>query len=129
PPVPNRWQDEQIVAIAAELHDALAVTSCAMARDATRYAITGVLLESDSTGVRLVATDGRRLVSADLQQVDTKFQGRVIVRSGAVTKQVVPDSCSVNVTSMATAFVGNSRPPPSRIASTFPPWGRQTFVA
>ncbi len=79
PPVPDRWQGEKLVIDPAELHEALAVASCAMARDTSRYAISGVLLESDAQGRRLVATDGHRLVTAELAQVDARFRGQAIL--------------------------------------------------
>ena len=37
--------------------------SSSAARESTRFAINGVLLDADNTGVRLVATDGRRLIA------------------------------------------------------------------
>ena len=40
-----------------------------MAKETTRYAINGVLLEVKN-GARLVATDGRRLVVTDLDQAE-----------------------------------------------------------
>ncbi len=79
PPVPERWQGEKVVVAAEELHRALSVTSCAMARDTTRYAINGVLLESDEQGCRVVATDGHRLVTVELTQVDVRFKGQAIL--------------------------------------------------
>jgi DNA polymerase III sliding clamp (beta) subunit (PCNA family) len=45
---------------------ALYVATVAVARDPSRYAINGILLESDKTGNRLVATDGRRHVTVEL---------------------------------------------------------------
>jgi DNA polymerase-3 subunit beta len=79
PPVPDRWRGEKLVIDPVELHEALAVASCAMARDTSRYAISGVLLESDDQGCRLVATDGHRLVAVDLQMVDTRFKGQALL--------------------------------------------------
>ncbi len=61
------------------VRDRLASVLPAVAQETGRYAIHGLLLESDSDGLRLVATDGRRLVIAELADVSTAFRGNVIV--------------------------------------------------
>ena len=43
------------------------LTSHAVAKEPSRYAINGILLESNEKGSRLVATDGRRLVTVELR--------------------------------------------------------------
>jgi DNA polymerase III subunit beta len=64
---------------ASVLRSAIGVTKLAMARDASRYAISGLLLEADSAGIRLVGTDGRRLVVAELGGAQKSFEGRIIL--------------------------------------------------
>lgn len=64
---------------AEELKQALATVLVATARDATRYALDSVLLESDETGVRWVATDGRRMVIRELANVDAAFRGKALL--------------------------------------------------
>ena len=64
---------------AAELVAGLRVASLAVAREPSRYAIDGVLLESDDKGTRLAATDGRRLVVVGLHTVESEFSGRAIL--------------------------------------------------
>ncbi|KKL59528.1 hypothetical protein LCGC14_2214420, partial [marine sediment metagenome] len=78
---PKRQGGGTITLDAEEFRTGLAVTSHAVAREPSRYAINGVLLESDADGVRLVATDGQRLVITELRPYETGFQGRVILPS------------------------------------------------
>jgi DNA polymerase-3 subunit beta len=79
PLIPDRHEGDEIAVDAEEFRTALAVTSHAVAREASRYAINGILLESDTDGVRLVATDGRRLVIAGLHRYEATFQGQIII--------------------------------------------------
>jgi DNA polymerase-3 subunit beta len=67
PLIPDQSAGETLTVDAQQLKSAINVASQAAAREPGRYAINGVLLESDSAGLRLVATDGRRLVIADLE--------------------------------------------------------------
>lgn len=53
-------------------------TVFAAAREETRYAINGVLIDAGSGCVRMVATDGRRL-SISYENVDTKAEFKVVV--------------------------------------------------
>jgi len=88
PPTPEPAQGGQRVLFnARHFAQRLAVVEPAMARTATRYAITGALLESDDEGVRLVATDGRRLVRAELapDPLTREFKGRIILPARVVT--------------------------------------------
>jgi DNA polymerase-3 subunit beta len=66
PPVPGQLNGATIEVNGVELCKALHVASVAVARDPSRYAINGILLESDKSDTRLVATDGRRLVTVEL---------------------------------------------------------------
>ena len=79
PPIPNRHEGDAVAVDAEEFRTALAATSHAVAREPSRYAINGVLLESDADGVRLVATDGRRMVVAGLDRYEATFQGQIII--------------------------------------------------
>ena len=67
PVVPSELSGDSIEVDAAELVHAVRVTSPAVAKEPSRYAIDGILLESNEEGSRLVATDGRRLVMAELR--------------------------------------------------------------
>ena len=67
PVVPSRLNGDSIEVDAAELVHAVKVASHAVAKEPSRYAIDGILLESNEKGSRLVATDGRRLVMVELQ--------------------------------------------------------------
>lgn len=57
PPVPSAYVGRTVTVDAAELCAGLQVAGLAVAKEATRYAIDGVLLECDDQGTRLVATD------------------------------------------------------------------------
>ncbi|MBN2561561.1 MAG: DNA polymerase III subunit beta [Phycisphaerae bacterium] len=67
PAVPSQLEGDSIEVDAAELVHALNVASHGVAKEASRYAIDGILLESNEKGSRLVATDGRRLVTVELR--------------------------------------------------------------
>jgi DNA polymerase-3 subunit beta len=67
PVVPDMAVGDSIEVNAAEFCHAVKVTSVAVAREPSRYAINGILLESNNSGTRLVATDGRRLVMVELR--------------------------------------------------------------
>lgn len=59
-------------------------TVFAAAREETRYAINGVLMDAAAGCVRLVATDGRRL-AISYENVDTKNEFKVVVPLRALT--------------------------------------------
>lgn len=65
PPVPMQSKGKAIVLPGDEFRQAATVALTGVARENTRYAINGVLLEVEG-GARLVATDGRRLVVCEL---------------------------------------------------------------
>lgn len=79
PVVPVQTGGQIIRVQAEELKAALKTASMAMSRVPGRYAVDAILAESDGKGLRLVATDGRRLVIAELEQAETDFQGQVIL--------------------------------------------------
>ena len=79
PPVNDAYVGDTVTVDAAELVGALRVTGLAVAKETSRYAIDGVLLESDDKGTRLVATDGRRLVVVGLHTLESEFTGRAIL--------------------------------------------------
>ncbi len=68
PDVPTQLAGGSIEVNAAEFCHAIKVTGAAVAREPSRYAIDGVLLESDEQGTRLAATDGRRLIIVELRE-------------------------------------------------------------
>ena len=65
--MPSQLEGDSIEVDAAELVHAVKVASHAVAKEPSRYAIDGILLEPNETGSRLVATDGRRLVMVELR--------------------------------------------------------------
>jgi DNA polymerase-3 subunit beta len=67
PVVPSQLNGDSIEVDAAELVHAVKVASHAVAKEPSRYAIDGILFESNDKGSRLVATDGRRLVMVELR--------------------------------------------------------------
>ena len=64
PPLPEFKGDPDFEIDAAELHRLIAQTIFATARENSRYAINGVLVEREGKNLHVVATDGRRLAMA-----------------------------------------------------------------
>ena len=64
PPLPRFSGDPDFEIPAAELHRLIAMTIFATARENSRYAINGVLMERTKNKLALVATDGHRLALA-----------------------------------------------------------------
>ncbi|MFA9478174.1 DNA polymerase III subunit beta [Phycisphaerales bacterium AB-hyl4] len=64
PPIPEFKGDPDFEISAADLHRLIAMTIFATARENSRYAINGVLLERDGKKLAMVATDGHRLALA-----------------------------------------------------------------
>ncbi|MEM6393964.1 MAG: DNA polymerase III subunit beta [Planctomycetota bacterium] len=64
PEVPSFSGDPDFEVSAAELHRLIAMTIFATARENSRYAINGVLVERDGKNLSVVATDGHRLAMA-----------------------------------------------------------------
>jgi DNA polymerase-3 subunit beta len=64
PPVPKFEGDADFEIGAADLHRLIARTIFATARESSRYAINGVLVEREGNKLVVVATDGRRLAMA-----------------------------------------------------------------
>lgn len=88
PPIAGEARGEPITLDGQELARGLSIVSMAMARESTRYAVQGALLESDDNGVRLVATDGRRLVVVELPTAQTAYRGSLILSSELATHAV-----------------------------------------
>jgi DNA polymerase-3 subunit beta len=84
-PVPGDAPGETICVRTDELNAALGTVLAAVARDPSRYAIDGALLEADDAGVRFVATDGRRMVVVELEQFESGFRGCVILTRQMIT--------------------------------------------
>lgn len=64
PPIPEMTGDADFEIPAGELHRLIAMTLFATARENSRYAINGVLVERDGNKLAVVATDGHRLALA-----------------------------------------------------------------
>ncbi|QQE10567.1 DNA polymerase III subunit beta [Planctomycetota bacterium] len=64
PPIPEYDGDPDFEVSAEELHRLIAMTIFATARENSRYAINGVLVERDKNKLSVVATDGHRLALA-----------------------------------------------------------------
>jgi DNA polymerase-3 subunit beta len=85
PVVPDHSQGPHLTLDSQELRSALTTTLIGTAREPTRYAINGVLVESDDQGARLVATDGRRLAIVTLASLEQEFSGQAILPSRFAT--------------------------------------------
>lgn len=70
---------QKLCARSDELQPGLKTCLRAAANDPSRYALDAVLLESDSDGVRLVATDGRRLAEHRLESVTGDLCGQTLI--------------------------------------------------
>ena len=64
PPVPDFTGEPDFQVSAGDLHRLISQTIFATARENSRYAINGVLLEREGNKLSVVATDGRRLAMA-----------------------------------------------------------------
>lgn len=64
PPIPQFTGEADFEISAAELHRLIAMTIFATARENSRYAINGVLIEREKKKLAVVATDGHRLALA-----------------------------------------------------------------
>ncbi len=64
PPMPDFAGDPDFTATAGDLHKILSQTIFATARENSRYAMNGVLIERQGGKLSMVATDGRRLALA-----------------------------------------------------------------
>lgn len=64
PPLPDFTGDADFEISAADLHRLIAMTIFATARENSRYAINGVLVEREGNKLVVVATDGHRLAMA-----------------------------------------------------------------
>ncbi|HCD30817.1 MAG TPA: DNA polymerase III subunit beta, partial [Phycisphaerales bacterium] len=64
PPIPEAKGEPDYTINSGELHRLIRQTTFATARENSRYAINGVLVERDGNKLTLVATDGRRLAMA-----------------------------------------------------------------
>lgn len=70
----------------SELADGLRSVSACMAKDNSRYAISGVLAEPHADGLRLVATDGHRLAIARVPGLQIEGLTKPVILSGAAVK-------------------------------------------
>jgi len=64
PPIPQFTGEPDFQIRAGDLHKLISQTIFATARENTRYAINGVLLEREGNKLNVVATDGRRMAMA-----------------------------------------------------------------
>ncbi len=81
PPIATFGDEADFTIHAGQLHDLINKTLFATARENSRYAINGVLVERDGKKLIMVATDGRRLALA---------RGSVGGASGDPTSAIVP---------------------------------------
>ena len=129
PPVSDAHVGQTVTIDAAELCAGLRVTGLAVAKDASRYAINGVLLESEANGTRLVATDGRRLVVVGLRAVESKFTGRVILpgRMVQLIEKLTDKHTDYLVLSVARQKVENGEEVPGQLFAAGPDWLLSTY--
>lgn len=79
PAIPEFEGDADFEISAAELHRMIAMTIFATARENSRYAINGVLVERDANKLTMVATDGHRLAMAKGSCKGGEADGRSVI--------------------------------------------------
>src|SRR5260221_13657984 len=77
--MPSTPQGKKLDLPAADLASKLAIAGRAVSSSPGPYRIDGVLLESDQDGLRIVATDGRRLEIAELSNRSGQLPGQVLL--------------------------------------------------
>lgn len=87
PPIPLQPTGKSAILPGGEFRKAMTVALMGVARENTRYAINGVLLEVRE-GARLVATDGRRLVVHELG-IPAEHDGDMLVILPSPTCQLI----------------------------------------
>jgi DNA polymerase-3 subunit beta len=129
PPVSDMYVGQTVSLDAAELVAGLRVAGLATAKDAGRYAINGVLLESDDKGTRLVATDGRRLVIVGLQAVESEFTGRVILPARLVRlmEKLAEEQTDHLLLAVARQKAENGEEVPGQLFAAGPDWLLSTY--
>jgi len=129
PPVNDAYVGETVSIDAAELVGALRIANLAVAKETSRYAIDGVLLESDQKGTRLVATDGRRLVVVGLHVAECEFTGRVILpgRFVRLIEKLTEKHTDYLVLSIARQKTEKGEEVPGHLFAAGPDWLLSTY--
>jgi DNA polymerase III subunit beta len=125
PPIPTQPEGTEWRVHAAEFRQALSVALRAAARESTRYAIDGILLEVDQKGARLVATDGRRMVLTEIERQEGPYQGDVILPRSVATlvgKLVERKSQDVVAVFVKPNTDAKGQPEPSDLYVVGPDW-------
>jgi len=100
---PDTEAGQNITLIGPDLYDALGIAAVARSKGSSRYAIDGILLESDSEGIRLVATDGRRMVECPVFAAalsSAEWQGKTIIsaKTASVVRKLIGKKATGRVT-------------------------------
>lgn len=129
PPVNDAYVGQTLSIDAAELVGALRIANLAVAKETSRYAIDGVLLESDKKGTRLVATDGRRLVVVGLHVAESEFTGRVILpgRFVRLIEKLTDKHTDYLVLSVARQKTDKGEEVPGHLFAAGPDWLLSTY--
>ncbi len=87
PKLPYPEHQDALVMDQGVLQAMLDLTSFAISKDESRYVLTGTLLISKNGGLRMVATDGRRLALIDKEAMTpSKLEHQVIIPSKTITE-------------------------------------------
>ena len=129
PSVSDVHVGQAVTVDAAEMVAGLRIAGLAVAHETSRYAIDGVLLESDKQGTRLVATDGRRLVVVGLHSVESEFAGRVILpgRLARLVEKLTEKDTDYLLFSIARGRAENGAEIPSHLFAAGPDWLLSTY--
>ena len=129
PVVASGYLGDSVSVDAAELCGGLHVAACAVANDPSRYALDGILLESDDQGTRLVSTDGRRLVMVELQTVESEIFGQAILpsRMARLIEKFTDKQTDYLVLTVQRRTNEKKAPLPTRLFAAGPDWLLSTY--
>ena len=128
PVVPSQLEGDSIEVDAAELVQAVKVASHAVAKEPSRYAIDGILLESNENGSRLVATDGRRLVMVELRNAG-EFDDQALLphRFCRLIEKLTDRGTDFLALAVQREKVENGDALPGRVFAAGPDWVLSTY--
>jgi len=101
PALPDLREGDELLLSAKLFRDLLRKTLFAVSSDQTRYALTGVLLQAQSSALNMVATDGHRLALVRMARPETS--------GTAVIDALIPKKAMVEAVKIARDEVGDVR--------------------
>lgn len=119
PPAPKIPDTARRITFAAQTFiDALRSVACAMSTDERREVINSVCIDRAADGLRLVATDGRRLHVAALGQMP--LDAETLAAIHAAEAAGLESSCALGRAQLALAEAEKNTPPVYKLATDLP---------